>query len=458
MPICQARGHPLSAVLHAVIALAALITLTTWSTWSTKSYAADLWDIYQLALTNDPQYQAAVLDHETRQINLPLAKSAFKPSLTANSQLGSQVSDSSGASKTSHDHSINLNLNLPLYDKTKRVAITQSKHRVDISSLRLHDAKQRLMLRVANRYFNLLGAQDARQVAHLEKIAIRRQMDLANKRLQAGLGTRIDLYDASARFKLAEANQIQAQNQINNDIALLKQIIGTTPEALSILNDSAPLILPDPNDVDVWINQSIEDNVALNIEILNLQIALQEIDKQRVSRSPTLSFDANHRFSDSGATSANNPSRPEETNTTSASLVMRFPFYLGGAISLSSQQARLEYNRTERLLEQARRLASVETTSAFLAVASGVSRIEALLDATTAGESALAAKEQGFSAGLTTNIDVLDAQRDLSRSKTDYLRARYNYIIAVLELERSAGQLDEQDIKRVNSWLDVATQ
>ncbi len=449
MPCCQVRPHPLLAILWAVIAVTA---------WVTKSYGADLWDIYELALTNDPEYQAAVLGHESNRINLPLAKSAFKPSVTANSRIGRQISDSSGPSQTSNNNSINLNLNLPLYDKTKRVAITQSRYQVDISSLRLVDARHRLILRVANRYFNLLAAQDARQVARLEKITIRRQMDLASKRLEVGIGTRTDLFDAKARFKLAEANEIQAQNQINNDLALLKQIIDITPEALSTLNDSAPLALPAPNDVETWINQSIDHNIPLKAERLNLEIALQEIDKQRVSRSPTVSLDANHRFSDSGASSSTNPSRPGKINTTSVSLVMRFPFYLGGAINLTTQQAGLEYNRTARLLEQARRLASVETTSAFLAVASGVSQVAALFDAITAGESALEAKEQGFSAGLTTNLDVLDAQRDLSRSRTDYLRARYNYIIAVLELERSAGQLDEQDIKRVNSWLDVSAQ
>ena len=84
---------------------------------------------------------------------------------------------------------------------------------------------------------------------------------------------------------------------------------------------------------------------------------------------------------------------------------------------------------------------------------SRISQAEALAEAITAGESALEAKEEGFNAGLTTNLDVLDAQRDLSRSRTDYLRARYDYIISVLELEKAVGNLDEDDILRVNNWL-----
>jgi outer membrane protein TolC len=145
---------------------------------------------------------------------------------------------------------------------------------------------------------------------------------------------------------------------------------------------------------------------------------------------------------------------PGDTETTTYGIAVNIPFYLGGAINLRGKQAGLQYNRAEELLEETKRQASTDTTSAFLNVTSGVSQVEALFDAITAGESALEAKEEGFSAGLTTNLDVLDAQRDLSESRRDFLRALYNYILSVLDLERAAGQLDVEDIERVNSWLE----
>ena len=60
----------------------------------------------------------------------------------------------------------------------------------------------------------------------------------------------------------------------------------------------------------------------------------------------------------------------------------------------------------------------------------------------------------GFAAGLITNLDVLDAQRDLFQARRNYLRARYDYVLAVLNLEQAAGQLDEDDVARVNNWLE----
>ena len=406
-----------------------------------KSHGADLWNIYQLALIEDQTYRAAVFNHQSNRLNLPIAKTGFNPSITATSGFGHRASDASTAGdRNGNAFNLSLNLNIPLYDKFKLLGITQVGYQVDISSLQLLEAKQQLILRVARLYFNLLAAQDTQEVARLEKIVIQRQVDLANERLQVGLGTQTDLFDAKARFSLAEASEIQAQNQINNDLAALKQIIGMSPEALSIMADSAPLKLPVPNDVDDWIKQSGAHNIGIRMETLNLEIALQEINKQQTRKLPKINLDGN--ASSAGA-----------TNMASVAVVVQFPFQLGGVVNLKTRQAALDYNRRERLLEQARRSASTETKLAFLAVTSGVSRVKALFDAITAGESSLQAKKAGFSAGLTTNLDVLDAQRDLSRSRTEYLSAKYNYILAVLKLEMATGQLDEADLKRVNDWL-----
>ena len=286
-------------------------------------------------------------------------------------------------------------------------------------------------------------------MTRVEKIAIQRQMDLATERLEVGLGTRTDLYDAQARFKLAVANELKAQNKINNDIALLKQIIGVTPESLTPLSEAAPLEFPSPNAVGSWIDRSLAENLELKAQTYSKDIALEEIDKQKALKSPTVSVDGNYRWIDN----TSNFSTSGSYNTASVALQLRIPLYLGGITQLQTEQAGHQYNESESRLEEARRAASAQATSAFLDISSGVSQVEALFDAIRAGESALEAKEEGFNAGLTTNLDVLDAQRDLSQSRFDYLKAKYTYILSVLELEGAIGNLDEEDIKRVNGWL-----
>lgn len=419
--------------------------------FSALTNASDLLEVYEMALTNDPSYQAEWHQHQANSYNVAIAETAFNSSVNASGQLGKDYSDSSDSWKTGDDNSVNFNLNLPLYDRSKQISINQSRFRQEISAIKLQQAKQNLILRVADRYFNLLAGSDALDVTRLEKIAIQRQMDLANERLEVGLGTRTDLYDAQARFKAAEANELKAQNKINNDIALLKQIIGITPEPLTPLSEEAPLEFPFPNAVGSWIDRSLAENLELKAQTYSKDIALEEIDKQKALKSPTVSVDGNYRWVDNSSSFRRSSS---SYNTASVALQLKIPFYRGGGVTqLRSEQAGHQYNESESRLEEARRSASAQATSAFLDVSSGVSQVEALFDAIRAGESALEAKEEGFNAGLTTNLDVLDAQRDLSQSRTDYLRARYTYILSVLELEGAVGDLDDEDIKRVNGWL-----
>ncbi len=414
------------------------------------AHSSDLLEIYGIAKSNDPVYQAAEFRTLADQYNLPLAKSAFKPAFTSAVESGKNKSNRTGVTTTSDNKSLNLNVTLPLFDRAKSALIRQAEKRVSASDLELREANQKLILRVATRYFNLLAARDAMQVSTVEKIAIKRQMDLARERVSVGLSTHVDLFDASARFRLAEADELRAQNTINNERALLKQVIGTTPQRLSPLKADAPLDPPSPNNLDDWITQSESNNLRLQIDQFNLGIALDEIARQKNVKSPVLSVEGNYNFSDAPS----NFGGPDDSESTNISLNLRLPIYLGGTAKLLRAQSGLQYHAVFHQLEESRRTASTDATAAFLDVNSEISQIKALFAAITAGEAALEAKAEGFRAGLTTNLDVLDAQRDLSQSRTNYLRARYNYILSFLQLEAAVGDLDEGDVMAVNQWLE----
>ena len=68
-------------------------------------------------------------------------------------------------------------------------------------------------------------------------------------------------------------------------------------------------------------------------------------------------------------------------------------------------------------------------------------------------ETALAAAEAGVEVGTRTTVDVLDAQQTLFGARSDLSRARYDYMLAVLELERAAGSLGPDDLLRINERL-----
>ena len=426
----------------------------------------DLWGIYQIALSRDPAYGAAGYEYQRTKLNLPLARSTLLPALslrgTAERLRRDDIADDAEDSDT--DHRSSLNADLTLFNLESIRGFTQTKLQVAGAKIRFEDARADLILRVADRYFQVLAASDNREVAGRQKTAIQRQMDLASDRLTVGLGTRTDLFDAEARFQQAVADVIAADNRIDNAVQALREITGNMTgdmpdgmtDDLATLSENAPLEPPEPASLEVWIDRALANNRALKVENLNLEVAAEEIKKQRAARWPNLDLNLARNWRETGSVPSNSGAtfgQNSETDSTSVTATLNWPLFLGGAIHVKTKQAALRYNAAERIREEIKRRVESDTTSAYLAVVSGISQVEALSKAIRAGENALRAKEEGFRAGLTTNLDVLDAQRDLSSSHTDYLGARYDFILSVLRLERAAGDLDEDDLKRINAWL-----
>ena len=63
-------------------------------------------------------------------------------------------------------------------------------------------------------------------------------------------------------------------------------------------------------------------------------------------------------------------------------------------------------------------------------------------------------KKIGFEAGINSNIDVLNAQRDLFSSRRDYAQSRYGYLLNLLKLQEAVGTLTIKDLEKINSWLE----
>ena len=54
-----------------------------------------------------------------------------------------------------------------------------------------------------------------------------------------------------------------------------------------------------------------------------------------------------------------------------------------------------------------------------------------------------------YSAGVGTNLDVMDAEEKLTRAQTNYYTALYNYNSSKADLDRAMGIMVDLDIKKL---------
>lgn len=445
------------------VALRGLLPLALLVLAATPARGENLLDVYRQALENDTRFQSAVYSYRADRESVPQARASLLPRLSANFSLARQrderTSDGTAAGgvdflatgSASYDaEQYGVQLSQALYDRGSLERLRLARSQVELAELQLIDARDDLLVRVVDRYFAVLAARDNLELARSNKRAIRRQLELAEERLDVGLGTTTDLYEAQARFQLAEADEIQSINNLDDARQALAEVTGMRPLDLAPLRDDAPLPNPNPADIDVWVRLALEGNIPLEIRRREADLRLQQIEVERSGHYPSVDFVVNHNVDDADG-SISGPGI--ETEGTSASVRLSIPIVQGGLVVSRTREARLRHESSLRDLRTQQRVTERDTRDSYMDVTSSIQQVAALEQAVVASESALEARQEGFEAGLNTNLVVLDAQRDLLAAQRDYLRARYGFIGNRLRLERAVGALDESDLEGVNRWL-----
>ena len=399
----------------------------------------DLVTVYQNAVADDPVFAAAGFRRAAAQQTVSITQLAVRPQLSVRS--GYTLSTAAAADD---NFSLSVSLKQNLYDRSTNIAVDQARNEASIANLEHLIEKQRLLLRVCNAYFSVLAARDDVELSTSNQRAIRRQLELAEERLAVGVGTRTDLYDARARFENAIAAGIESEKTLRDARQALVALVDEDLSDLQPLRPDVPLAAPEPNAVEHWVEAALTDNLALRQSALRVYVAEQDISRQQAARFPVLSLNLNGGLDYSSTAS----------DRTSLSVGLSVPLYEGDLVGARVRQAALRHNAVRADLEAHQREVRRLTRDAFFTVNSHLRRVSALAESVRAGENALKAKEEGFAAGLTTNIDVLDAQRDVFAAKRNYLQARYDYILQALALEQLAGRLDRADLDRFNQWLE----
>ena len=411
---------------------------------SATASTADLVEVFELALASDPEFLAAGADHRAAREVLPQARAELRPRVRATLDTKWNERQRSGDYRSDN---LTLGIEHPIYRRDRHIAVDQADSRIARADTLHAVARQDLVLRVAERYFGVLEAEDELGFAQATLEAFEQQLAQSRQRFEVGLIAITDVEEAKAGFDLSRAQLLAAQNALDIAREALRETTGAYQERLAPLREMH-LVMPKPADIDQWTAIALEKNLRLLAARHDTETARQEIARIRAGHSPTL--DA---VGSLGLNDGNSGGALRETRRADVGLRLSLPLYNGGSVLSRTRQSRHHYQRSLDLLELARRRAQRETRDAYLGVDSGISRVQALEQAVRSSQTAAEAIEAGFQVGTRTSVDVLNAQRDLFRARRDLSEARYRYVLDVLRLKRAAGTLSEDDLRLVSIWL-----
>lgn len=439
-----------------------LLILLTLLPFSPVGHAVDLLQVYQQALSHDPQFRQVAANKRAVLEERPQALATLLPSVALSADIAGTSSTRSGSgsfgirgssfvdlSKSNSDSlGYSLSLTQPVFRSDRYFRLKQADNSIKQADAELSAAELALAIRVATSYFNILAAKDNLSFAQAEQRSLSRQLDQAKQRFEVGLTAVTDVQEAQAGYDRAVADEIRATNEIDIAREALREITGDYLLELDALVDEMPLLTPDPADIDAWADMALTENLDVMSAIHAVDIARDEIKVQYAGHLPTVDLNARRSYNESDTTGYT-----ESTNNT-ISLQLNVPIYSGGAVSSRVRASRERLDQQLERLEQIRRQVHREAREAYLGVMSGISQIKALEQAVLSSEVALDATRAGFEVGTRTAVDVVQSERATFQARRDLSRARYDYIVNSLNLKRAAGILTVDDIQRVNEWLN----
>ena len=420
--------------------------------FSGGALATDLMQVYRDALANDAKFSAARAQYEAGQEKVVQGRAGLLPQIGLGADTTWNDADLKLKGGVSNDYTYNSNgygvqLTQPLFRWQNWVQFKQGELQTALADTQFGIARQDLVLRVAEAYFNVLNAQDALDAVTQLRTAAAEQLELAKTSFEVGTVTITDVHEAQSRFDLASAQEIAAQNQLEVARQTLAQVIGKQPEPLAGLREGVALQRPQPENIADWVAAAESGSFGVQAQQLAREIAAREVERARAGHLPTVDIVASH-----GVNNRPQPST-DRSEATTIGLQLNVPLYAGGRVSSVSREAAALRMKADADLEDARRSAALAARQSWLGVTSGMAQVKALEAARVSSLSALEANKLGYEVGVRINIDVLNAQTQLADTLQQLSRARYDTLLAQLRLKAAAGTLGEDDVAAINALL-----
>lgn len=415
--------------------------------------ALGLMEAYEAALANDSVYRAAQHDNEAGQQYKIIGRANLLPNVSASYAYNRNNSDiTTTGNGLSRDETRNYNsengaiqLRQPLINLESWARYRQGDLQTTISDKQFAARKQELIQRFFGLYAQANYAEDVLALSIAQRDAFKIQAQ-ANKQMAVrGEGTKTALIESQAKLSLSEAQIIESQDNVTDARNALATMIAKEQFALDALTDDFKVQVLEQSDLDAWKTLALDNNPEIAAQRESVTLAYQEILRNRAGHTPKLDVIASISRSKSDSTATFN----QDIDNKSIGVQLNIPIYAGGSVSALTSQAEANYKKAQDDLNTKTNEVLLDLRKQYNTVLSSTLKIDALKESVASAELLVTATKKSLIGGVRTNLDVLDARKQLFEAKRDLSQARYNYLVAFINLKKAAGTLTIADLEKI---------
>ena len=423
-----------------------------------SAHSADLLTLYREAATQDPAVASAQASLLAARARVAQAEAAngFAAGVNAGANANYFDAHARGFSSANTDRgyltaSVSAYVNKPLIRPALWVAIEQAKASLTLFEVSLAAAQMDVATRLSQAYFDVLLGQDNLTLVQAQKAAVGEQLAQAKRNFEVGTATIVDTNEAQARYDQVIAQEIAANNEVERTRYALRNVVGRYETNLKRLRTNAQVPAPNPSNMDAWVSRA--ETEAFGVRIAQQTLAIAEYDIKRAQTGKDWTLDASASVAHSQSTGSTATGTGTWSNSGVIGVTFNWPFDISGGVNARIRETLALVDKNRNDIEAARRSAGLGVRQSYLGVTSGVASIAAQQQALKSAETLLASTKLGLEVGVRTNLDVLNAQQQVTQVQRDLALARYNALLNDLRLKAATGVLSEDDLRATNAYL-----
>ncbi len=425
------------------LVLTGLMALSAGTAFAANTVELGLDDSIQMALENNRAIKQSIAQVDQARWNLSSARRSAGPTLawqgTVN-RVGGKAYEHADYD-TAYGNTLQAAYNLDASGSLKHTR-QRASFALNAADLALENAKQAVKLQTTQAYYQLLECRNLVDVNQEAVDTLEEHLSNVNAQYRVGTVAKSDVLASEVQLANSQQSLVTAQNNYDIAMATLNNIIGLPSDTvLSVKDQLQYTAYPDLNldNCTVYALDNRPDGIAADYEVEQSKEALAIA---KAGHLPTVTAGVTRGLTGRDAF------KEDITGQWAAGLTASWNIFDNGQVGAAVEQAKAGLRAAEESAAATKENIQLNVREQFLSLQAAEKNIQTTSKAVEQAEEDYKIAQVRYSAGVDTNLAVMDAQEKLTSARTNYYTALYNYNTSKAALDKAMGIPVDIDVPR----------
>lgn len=295
--------------------------------------------------------------------------------------------------------------------------------------------RELVALAVGLNYLQTLSAHSRVEAAEAEYASAKAVYDRAAAMKQAGVVAGIEVLGAQVQMQAREQRMLVVRNDEAKQKLMLARVIGLADGQVFELTDTMPAPAAEPFTLDELLQRALANRNEYREAEAKVKAAELTLKAAQAEKLPTLGFAADYGVA--------GKSMVQDHGTYTAGVQLNVPLYTGTRVKAEVQQAEAALKSRQAQLDDMRGRIAYEVRSSWLDYQAATEQLRVAEANVKLARQQLDESQDRFSAGVTTNVEVTQAQEARATAEENFISSLFSHNYSKLALARAAGFIEE---------------